>query len=198
MGFPFQPNCARRAVWRVILQYNATLCVTLCYPHHLLGQLLFALPHQLTTVKSLKRYLFRRVFARISFAARFNALRHSANILNHITKCLRNLMYTINKLRIRCVSQCFRPHVATPGISHFNPIEHIVKCESHSNPIEHCVRHYRCDPHHLVGQLLFASSHSLTSVRSSIRKHLVSFHVVKNDFNIPDSEKETVCLWCSA
>ena len=127
MGFPFQPYCARREVWRV--QYNATLCVTLCIPHHLLGQLLFALPHQLTTVKSRKRYLFRILFAIIPFASSFNALRHSANILNHITKCLRNLMYTINKLRIRCVSQCCRPHVATPGIFHFNPIEHIMKCE---------------------------------------------------------------------
>ena len=82
MGFPFQPSWSHREVWRVywiILQYNSALCVTLCYPHHLLGQLLFALPHQLTSIKSLKRYLFRRVFAWISFASRFNALpRHSA------------------------------------------------------------------------------------------------------------------------
>ena len=79
MGFPFQPSWSYREVWRVILQYNATLCVTLCIPHHLLGQLLFALPHQLTSIKSLKRYLFRRAFAWISFASRLNALlRHSA------------------------------------------------------------------------------------------------------------------------
>ena len=126
MGFPFQPNwhCEVWRVWWIILQYNSNLCVTLCYPHHLLGQLLFALSHQFTSVKSIKRYLFRRVFAWICFAFRFNALRHSANILNHITKCLTNLMFTINTLRIRCESQCFRPHVATQGIFHFNPIEH--------------------------------------------------------------------------
>ena len=46
------------------------------------------------------------------------------NILNHITKCLTNLMFTINTLHIRCESQCFRPHVTTQGIFHFNPIEH--------------------------------------------------------------------------
>ena len=119
MGFPFQPNW-HCEVWRV--QYNSVLCV----PHHLLGQLLFALPHQLTSVKSRKRYLFRRVFAWISFAARFYALCHSANILNHITECLTNLVYTIDKLRIRCASQCFRPHVATQRIFHFNQIEHIM------------------------------------------------------------------------
>ena len=98
MGFPFQPkwHCEVWRVWWIILQYNATLCVTLCYPHHLLGQLLFALSHQFTSVKSLKRYLFRRVFAWISFACRFNALLRTSqcNILNHITKCLTNLMYT--------------------------------------------------------------------------------------------------------
>ena len=61
----------------------------------LAGQLLFALPHQLMLVKSLKRYLFRRVYALISFAFRFYALRHSANILNHITECLTNLVYML-------------------------------------------------------------------------------------------------------
>ena len=128
MGFPFQPkwHCVVWRVWWIILQYNATLCVTLCYPHHLLGKLLFTLPRQFTSAKSLKRYFFGRVFGWISFAFRFYALRHSANILNHITECLTNLVYTIDKLRIRCVSQCFRPHVATQGIFHFNQIEHIM------------------------------------------------------------------------